>query len=225
MPGFCFTSAAEACCCMMWRTSSISPTSCARDTNTVFDVSGQRRPVFVPSRKHSRPDSTSSAPSEYGSLSWHHNGHIHDPVHAISLLHVHRFLDLLNHGNLSLYGDMCVMNSIKRLNLRNFDCLLGCRTEWFLMLPHGWHIHHSVDVLALWDLNGFLYLLDRGDLFMRHHGHVHSSLDGPLLDSFLRGERHHFSTIHSEKRFWGTCTISSTTVDTGTSTICSTVCC
>ena len=82
--------------------------------------------------------------------------------------------------------DKHVINSIKELNLRNFDCLLGGRDDWFLALAHDWHIHDLVDVLGLRDLNCFLFLLDRGDLSVCHYRHVHDLLGCPLLDSLLQ---------------------------------------
>ena len=91
---------------------------------------------------------------DHGSLSWHRNRHIHDRR---------------------------VMNSIKRLNLRNFDCLLGCRDE-HLASRHNWHIHSPL-------LHSFL-------------GHLHNSTagcsgtsmfcsNGALLNALVR-KRHRF---------------------------------
>ena len=61
-------------------------------------------------------------PLDHGSLSWHRNRHIHDRR---------------------------VMNSIERLNLRNFDCLLGCRDEHFGVATQLAHPQSAVALVHL----------------------------------------------------------------------------
>ena len=84
---------------------------------------------------------------------------------------------MCHHGNIHRnIHDRRVMNSIKGLNLRNFDCLLGCRDDLFLASAHRWHIQDPADVLGLWHLSGFLYLLNGGHLASQHNWHVNDSV-------------------------------------------------
>ena len=126
---------------------------------------------------------------DHGSLSWHRNRHIHDRR---------------------------VMNSIKRLNLRNFDCLLGCRDE-HLASRHNWHIHSPLLHSFIWGPHAQRHRnvhLMWGQLHHRcgliqnlAHWHIDELFDDILRDAFL-GHPHN-----------------STAGCSGTSMFCSTVRC
>ena len=72
-----------------------------------------------------------------------------------------------------------------RLDLRNFDCLLRGRDDWFLALAHAWHVQDLVEVLGLWGYQLFLHVLDRGDLSVCLSRNVHDLLKSPLLHLFF----------------------------------------
>ena len=51
-------------------------------------------------------------------------------------------------------------------------CSVWLLDGWFLVSLHNWLLHDSVNVLDLWDFNGFLYFLNGGHLSLHHDWNI-----------------------------------------------------
>ena len=72
---------------------------------------------------------------DHGNLSSYHHKNVHNSVDELDLWNFRR-LSALSGSRESVVASQPAYPRPVKLNLRNFDCPLGCRDDWYLALPH-----------------------------------------------------------------------------------------